>query len=116
VYVARHDADLAFVGSDDTWAVGTDETCVSALEVTLGLDHVTDGNPLRDGDHQLQPGGDRLHDCVGGKRWRDIDHRGVGPGGGDGFTHSGEDRQIHRVGVVPPRDPGVIRRTFEVEV
>ena len=65
VDVARHDADLDFVGRDHAGAVGTDQQRLAALHPVAGADHVAHRDAFGDADDQIELGIDRLVDRGG---------------------------------------------------
>src|SRR5277367_2635192 len=75
VHAAGHDADFAFAGGDDAWAIGADQA--RFLEVDGGgyADHVDDWNAFGDADDQwhLRIGG--FEDGIRGEGWRNEDYR-----------------------------------------
>src|SRR5690606_34802410 len=64
VDVARHDADLEFIGSDDTGAIGSEQQrllAVAAHPVAYD-DHVAHRDAFRDADDEVEIGVDRFPD------------------------------------------------------
>jgi hypothetical protein len=55
------------------------------------LNHIGDRNALRDTDDERNPGIGSLHNCVGGKRGRNVNHRRIcarfSNGAGDGIEN-----------------------------
>ena len=105
--VARHDADLALVRREHARAVRPDQPALRAAERPLHLHHVEDGNALGDADDQLDLGGDRLGDGVGGEGRRHIDDGGVGAGALLRLSDGVVDRQAEMLAAaLPRRDAG----------
>ncbi len=86
VDVARHDADLDFIGGDEARAVGAQQQRLLATLGFLGLhavaqfEHVADGDAFGDADGQVQVGLDGLPDGGGSARGRHVDHADRGAG------------------------------------
>ena len=73
VYLARHDADLDLVGSDDAWTVGTNKDRLLALHAVTRANHVAHRDAFGDADDQVELGVDSLVDGGRGKGRRDVD-------------------------------------------
>ena len=104
VWMARHDADLAFARGDDAGAVGADQPAVAVIQCALHPHHVEHRNALGDADDERHAGIDGLEDGIRCERRRHIDHRGVCAG----FGHRVGDRVEHRQAEV--RLPALARR------
>src|ERR1043166_7053085 len=92
--VARHDADLAFIGGDHAGAIGADQPRLAVRQYPFDPHHVQDRNTLGDADDQRDAGVDGFQDRIGGKGRGHIDDAGGGPGLADRLLHGIEDRQI----------------------
>src|ERR1700722_6776083 len=96
VDVAGHDADLAGVGRDDARTVGPDESrlALQSLEHAPHLEHVDDGDPLGDTDHEGDARVERLENGVRGSgRWNEDAAR-VGTCRLYGLSHGIEDGDL----------------------
>src|SRR6185312_11103452 len=92
--MARHDADLAGVGSDHARAVGADEPGLRAGQRPLDAHHVDHRNAFRDADDEPQLGIDRFENGVGRERRRHVDDARIGAGLVDRLMDGVEHRQI----------------------
>src|SRR5579872_7087615 len=90
---ARHDADLAFLGSNDTGTIGTDQPCGGAGQHRLDGHHVLHRDTLGNAHHELDARIRRLEDRVGGAGRGHVDHARGGTGGSHGIAHRVEHRQ-----------------------
>jgi len=86
VDVTGHDTDLAFVGLDDTRAVGTNNSGnVLASQGSLNSDHILLRNTISDDDNEFELSFNGFQDSVLSTNRGDIDDGSVGTGGLDGF-------------------------------
>jgi len=98
----RHDSQLAPFRRNQPRAVGSQQAGSPAQGLGAHLDHVVNRHALGDADHQGKPGLQRLQTGVGGRRGRDEDQRGVGPGSLDCFGNTVKDRQSEDLLPSPP--------------
>src|SRR5262245_50841827 len=103
MYMARHDADLAFARRDDAGAVGANQTGVGVAERALDLDHVEDRHAFGDADDEGDGGVDRFEDGIGGKGRRHIDHACIGAGRLGGVLDRVEDGEAEMGGAARAR-------------
>src|SRR5690606_34936354 len=91
--MARHDADLDFVGRDETWAVGPQQQSLSVLgaHTIANHHHVANWNAFSDANDQIQVRLDGFPDCVGGTRWRHVNDRNRSARCVFGVLHAGVD-------------------------
>lgn len=74
-----HDTDLALLGSNDTRAVGTNQSGLAlGLQSINNANHVVLGDTLSDADNQGDLGFNALHDGSSSNRGRNKDGRGRG--------------------------------------
>src|SRR5690606_10285338 len=90
---AGSDAYFANAGGRDTGAIRSDENAFLRLQVIMHLEHVHDGNALRDGHDEVDARIGRLQDGVR-REWRGHEyHGGIGSGFLGGFGHAIEYRE-----------------------
>ena len=87
--VARHDADLDFVGRDDAGTVGAKQERPATLHPVARADHVALRNAFGDADHDIEIGVDRLVDGRWGERRRHVDDPDVCAGRPLGLSRFG---------------------------
>jgi hypothetical protein len=94
VNVARHDADLQFVGRDRARAIRTKQQRAFGVLTHLiaHYDHIAHGNAFGDADNEVEIGVDRFPDRVRSARRWNVDHRNVGAGLLLRFHDGAEDR------------------------
>src|SRR5580700_349174 len=101
--VAGHDANLAFVGSDDPRAVRPDQRTLRAVERAFHPHHVEDRDTLGDAHHQLDARIYRFENRIGGEGRRHIDHGRGGACFGTRLVHRVEHRQVEMLGAALSR-------------
>ena len=96
VDVARHDADLAGIRSDDARAVRADEARLATRlrHALRDLDHVDDRNAFGDRDDQLDARVDCFENRLSGAGRRHIDDRSIRPSLLACFLDRAEHRQV----------------------
>ena len=78
VNVAGHDSDFAFIGLNDSRAVGANHSAHwLRTEGVLHFDHVVLGNSIRDGHNQFDFSFDCFHNCICCCGGRNVDNWGV---------------------------------------
>lgn len=93
--VSRHDTDLALFGSNDSWAVGANQTgFVLSEQGVLYFDHVVLRDSLSNAHHQRDLRFDGLHNGIGCPRGRNVDDGGIRTGGRLRFLHRIEHRKV----------------------
>ena len=95
--VARHDADLAFLGREHARAVRPDQARLGTAKRPLHAHHVEHRNAFRDADDQRNFGIDGFENGVGRKRRRHVDGARRRTGLRLGFLHRIEQRQIRQL-------------------
>src|SRR5690625_3191653 len=101
--VPRHDANLAFIRRDDTWAVGADQACLATLQNSLHLHHVEHRDAFRDADDEPETGVNGFQDGFGSKGRRHVDHARVRACFCNRLLNRVENRQIQMPGAALTR-------------
>ena len=92
--IRRHDADLALPRRDHAGAVGPDQPDTQLIAFDLRVEHVECRHTLGDTNDQLNARAGRLKNGVFARGRRDVDHRGLRLGLGNGLSHRIEHRQV----------------------
>ena len=87
--VSRHDADLDFIGRDQTRTVRSKQERLAARlgHFVFQREHVAHGNAFGNADSQIQLGFNRFPDRIGSTGWRYIDNGDVSAGFFFRFAH-----------------------------
>ena len=93
VNVARHDANFALPGSNDTRTVGADQIDITAFQRGFDFQHIQHRNAFRNAHHNLDAGIRRFQNGVCSKGCRNGDHGGFGAGLRHSIMHGIKDRQ-----------------------
>ena len=80
--MAWHNADFAFFGGNDAWAVGADQAAVGARKRAFHPHHVQNGDALGDADDQCNAGVNGFANRIGSKGRGDVNHGCIAIGGG----------------------------------
>ena len=89
-----HNADFAFFGGNDAWAVGADQAAVGARKRAFHPHHVQNGDALGDADDQFNAGVNGFANRISRKGRGDINHRGIAIGGGPRIAHGVKNGQV----------------------
>src|SRR5215510_6318659 len=73
----RHDTDLCFIDRDHAGTVRTDQTDITSTERALHFYHVVHWDAFGDTNDQFDPSVSCFQNCIGAKRRRHKDERGV---------------------------------------
>ena len=99
VDVSRHDADLDFIGRDQTRTVRSKQERLAARlgHFVFEREHVTHGDAFGDADGQIQLGLNRFPDCIGSTCRRYVDNGDVCARLFFGFAHVGINRYAFKI-------------------
>src|SRR5215469_5021688 len=76
--VSRHNPNLAFSGRNHARTVRPNQARFASLQEGRRADHIASWDAFGNADNQRNAGLGRFHDCVGGERRRNKNHRRVG--------------------------------------